>query len=234
MRILLLADIHSNWPALATIDEEFDACFFLGDLVDYATDPVPCMEWVQDHATCWVRGNHDHSVAQRVVIRPTGTFRQISAAMRDHHYQVLSDEHLTWLARMPVTEHITLGDHRFLLVHASPRDPMDEYVGESSEQWKMRLDHVDVDFVCVGHTHIPMQLDVDGMQIINPGSVGQPRDGDPRAAYAIIEDGKVEFRRVEYDIDETLAHMRQSQIDPEIVDQTEQVLRNGGSQLADS
>ncbi len=98
----------------------------------------------------------------------------------------------------------------------------------------MRLDHVDVDFVCVGHTHISMQLDVDRTQIINPGSVGQPRDGDPRAAYAIIEDGQVEFRRVEYDIDETLAHMRQSQIDPEIVDQTEQVLRNGGTQLADS
>ena len=234
MRILLLADIHSNWPALATIDEEFDACFFLGDLVDYATDPVPCVEWVQKHADCWVRGNHDHSVAQRVVVRPTGVFRQISAAMRDHHYKVLSDEHLTWLARMPVTEHITLGDHRFLLVHASPRDPMDEYVGESAEQWKIRLDHVDVDFVCVGHTHVPMQLDVEGTQIINPGSVGQPRDGDPRAAYAIIEDGKVEFRRVKYDIDETLAHMRQSGIDPEIVEQTEQVLRNGGSQAADS
>ena len=52
MPILLLADIHSNWPALATIDEEFDASFFPGDLVDYATDPVPCVEWVQDHATC--------------------------------------------------------------------------------------------------------------------------------------------------------------------------------------
>ncbi len=232
MRILLLADIHSNWPALAAIDEEFDACFFLGDLVDYATDPVPCLEWIQKHATRWIRGNHDHSVAQRVVVRPAGTFRQISAAMRHHHFEVMSDEHLTWLAQMPVTEHVACGGHRFLLVHASPRDPLDEYVDESVEQWRIRLDHVDVDFVCVGHTHIPMQLDVDGTTVVNPGSVGQPRDGDARAAYAVIEDGVVEFHRVAYDIDRTVAHMRESGIDPQVVDQTESVLRNGGSQAA--
>lgn len=229
MRILLLADIHSNWPALAAIDEEFDACFFLGDLVDYATDPVPCMEWVQRHATYWVRGNHDHSVAQRVTVRSNGTFRQISAAMRPHHFEVLSDEHLTWLARMPVTEHVTCGGNTFLLVHATPRDPLDEYMDNTAEQWKMRLDHVDVDFVCVGHTHVPMQLEVGDTQIINPGSVGQPRDGDPRAAYAIIDDGNVSFHRVEYDIDRAVDHMKESGIDAAIVEQTASVLRNGGT-----
>ncbi len=56
MRILLIADIHSNWPALAAIEEKFDACLFLGDVVDYATDPVPCIEWVQRYATAFVRG----------------------------------------------------------------------------------------------------------------------------------------------------------------------------------
>lgn len=232
MRILLLADIHSNWPALSAIDDEFDACFFLGDLVDYATDPVPCLEWIQKHATHWIRGNHDHSVAQRVSVRPAGTFRLMSAAMRDHHFQVMSDEHLTWLAQMPVTEHVTCGGHRFLLVHASPRDPLDEYVGESVEQWRLRLAHVDVDFVCVGHTHIPMQLDVDGTQVVNPGSVGQPRDGDPRAAYAVIEDGGVEFHRVEYDINRTVAQMREAGVDPQVVEQAESVLRNGGAQAS--
>ena len=232
MRILLIADIHSNWPALLAIDEDFDECLFLGDLVDYATDPVPCLEWVQEHATHLVRGNHDHSVAQRVTVRPTGSFRLISAAMRDHHYQVLSDEHLTWLARMPVTQHVICGDHSFLLVHASPRDPMDEYVGEDAEQWQLRLNHVNVDFVCVGHTHIPMHLQLEDTQVVNPGSVGQPRDGDPRAAYAIIENGRVEFHRVEYDIDRTVQHMRDAHIDPEIVRQTEQVLKNGGQTVA--
>ena len=81
MKILLLADIHANWPALAAIDESFDACLFMGDVVDYAADPVPCVEWLRKYATAWVRGNHDHSVAQRVLVRPGGTFRMISAAM---------------------------------------------------------------------------------------------------------------------------------------------------------
>ena len=232
MRILLLADIHANWPALAAINERFDACLFLGDVVDYATDPLPCIDWVRKYALATVRGNHDHSVAQRVVVKPGGTFRRMSAAMRPRHFEVLNDEHLTWLAQMPVTRYLTLGDHRFLLVHATPRDPMDEYVGDNAEQWQQRLEHVDVDFVCVGHTHIPMQLQLEKTQVINPGSVGQPRDGDPRAAYAIIDKGQVEFRRVPYDIDQTIRHMRSCGIDENIVAKAEVVLRSGGSPTA--
>ncbi|MGV2334911.1 MAG UNVERIFIED_CONTAM: metallophosphoesterase family protein [Planctomycetaceae bacterium] len=128
--------------------------------------------------------------AQRVTVRPAGTFRRISAAMRPHHFSVLRDEHLSWLARMPVTTRIELDGLRFVLVHATPRDPMDEYLEAHPELWRQRLQHIDADFVCVGHTHIPMQLRLDSLQVINPGSVGQPRDGDPRAAYAIIEKGK--------------------------------------------
>ena len=229
MRILLIADIHANWPALSVIDEEYDECVFLGDVVDYATDPVPCIEWVQQHASVWVRGNHDHSVAQRVTIRDGGMFRTMLVAMRPHHFNVLTDEHLTWLARMPVTRHVILGDHSFLLVHATPRDPMDEYLNGSRDLWQARVEHVSVDFVCVGHTHIPMHLEIDRTQIVNPGSVGQPRDGDARAAYAVIDDGKVEFHRAEYDIEETVAHMIVSGIDRSVVEQAESVLRNGGA-----
>ena len=229
MRILLIADIHANWPALSAIDEKFDACLFLGDVVDYACDHVPCIEWVRRNATSVVRGNHDNSVAQRVTVRPGGTFRRMVAAMRPHHFDVLNDEHYTWLAQMPVTRHLVIGDYKFLMVHATPRDPMDEYIGDNVEQWQQRLEHVDVDFVCVGHTHIPMQLQLGRTQVINPGSVGQPRDGDPRAAYAIIENGHVEFRRVAYDIDRTVQHMRDSGIDEQVIAKAEIVLRSGGN-----
>jgi diadenosine tetraphosphatase ApaH/serine/threonine PP2A family protein phosphatase len=88
---------------------------------------------------------------------------------------------------------------------------------------------VDVDFVCVGHTHLPMHLQLEKTQIVNPGSVGQPRDGDPRAAYAIIDGGQVEFRRVPYDIDRTIQHMRDCGIDEAVVDKAERILRNGGN-----
>ncbi len=241
MKILLIADIHSNWPALSAIDESFDHCIFLGDVVDYATEPATCIDWVQRNASYCVRGNHDHSVAQRVSVTPGGTFRQMAAAMRPLHFQQLGDNHLTWLAQLPVTQHITIGEHSFLLVHATPRDPMDEYIangrdGERSEsiddlktQWKTRLEHVDVDFVCVGHTHIPMDLKLDNCRVLNPGSVGQPRDGDPRAAYAVIEDGNVEIRRVTYDIGRTLQHMRDSGIEDSVVRKAEIILNSGGN-----
>lgn len=228
MKILLLADIHSNWPALSAIRESFDACLFMGDVVDYAADPAPCIEWVRQHATAFVRGNHDHSVAQRVHVRPGGTFRVISAALRTMHQEVLSDDQLTWLARMPVTRYLTLDGLRIMMVHASPRDPMDEYVADSEEQWKIRLESVEADIVCVGHTHVPMHLRVGDIQVINPGSVGQPRDGDPRASYAVLENGKVSFRRVKYDIDQTVHQMRAWKISENVVEMAEAVLRSGG------
>lgn len=234
MRILLLADIHANWPALAAIAaaEEFDECLFVGDVVDYATDPAPCIDWLQKNAKYCVRGNHDHSVAQRVTVRPGGTFRKMAAAMRPHHFVALDDSHLTWLARLPVTEHVVIGDHSFLMVHATPRDPMDEYIANVEDQWQARLEHVDVDFVCVGHTHIPMELKLTNTTVINPGSVGQPRDGDNRAAYAVFEDGKVSFHRIEYDIEETIEHMAAVGIDEAVVRKASTVLRSGGNPTA--
>ena len=108
-------------------------------------------------------------------------------------------------------------------------DPMDEYLTGVREEWEHRLEHVDVDFVCVGHTHMPMNLQLNSTQVINPGSVGQPRDGDARASYAIIEDGQVEFRRVEYDIDRTLHHMQQCGIEQSIIRKAATILRSGGN-----
>ena len=86
--------------------------------------------------------------------------------------------------------------------------PMDEYLAADAEGWAKRLENIDADFVCVGHTHIPFHLKLDNCQLLNPGSVGQPRDGDPRAAYAVIENGRVHLRRVEYDIDAAVEQMK--------------------------
>jgi putative phosphoesterase len=228
MRILLVADIHSNWPALSAIPLACDACLCLGDLVDYATDPVPCIDWVKTHADAVVRGNHDHAVAQH--IRPKGGsgLRQLAAATRPVHWELLNSARLKYLARLPITRHIELDGKQFQLLHATPRDPLDEYLAADVEQWRARLQGVEADFVCVGHSHVPFLLEVDGIKVVNPGSVGQPRDGDPRAAYAIIEDGQVSFHRVEYDIDATLAQMRSVGVEEPAVAFAEQVLRTGG------
>lgn len=228
MKILVLADIHSNWPALSAIRESFDACFFLGDLVDYASNPVPCLEWVKANATAAVRGNHDHAVAQRIVARGGSGFRKLAAATRPLQWALLAPQHLKYLARLPVTCHLHLGQTRFALMHATPRDPMDEYLADDLAGWQSRLTGIDADIVCVGHSHVQFRLEFDGVQVVNPGSVGQPRDGDPRCAYAVIEDGKVHLRRVEYDIDATVAHLRASGIDPDALEVAETALRTGG------
>jgi len=228
MRILLIADIHSNWPALNAIDESFDACLFAGDLVDYGTDPVPCIEWAQRHMTAGVRGNHDHAVAQRVTARGGSGFRRLAAATRSLHWDLIPPRRMKYLARLPVTQRLELDNQSFFLVHATPRDPMDEYLLQDEAAWRERLKDVQADFVCIGHTHLPFVLEVDGTRIINPGSVGQPRDGDPRAAYAIIENGNVELHRVEYDIEATLDQMRQVGTEDWAVRLTEAVLKTGG------
>src|SRR5258708_25725005 len=122
MKILVLADIHANWPALSAISESFDACFFLGDLVDYASNPVPCLEWVEAHATAAVRGNHDHAVAQRIVARGGSGLRKLAAATRPLPWSVLTPPHLKYLARLPVPCHLPGGETRFSLMHAPAPD----------------------------------------------------------------------------------------------------------------
>lgn len=228
MRILVVADIHSNWQALQAIREPFDACLCVGDLVDYGTDPIPCIDWVREHATAAIRGNHDHAVAQRVPARPGNGFRGLAAATRPLHWDVLDCDRMRYLARLPVETTLALGGLRFHLVHATPRDPMDEYLGADVAGWRTRLRGIEADFVCVGHTHAPFQLDLGGMQVLNPGSVGQPRDGDPRASFAIVENGKVSFHRVEYNIEAAIRQMRETGIDVEAVEFAARVLRTGG------
>ena len=229
MRILVLADIHSNWQALSAIDEQYDACLFLGDLVDYGTDPLPCVDWVRTHVTQAIRGNHDHAVAQRIPARGGPGFKGLTAATRPLHWQYLDPQQLQFLGQLPVTKHFDLGDLSFLLVHATPRDPMDEYLTDDLDAWRDRLDGVDADFVCVGHTHVPAHLDLGHIQVLNPGSVGQPRDGDPRCSYAVIDDGRVSLRRVEYDIDAAIQQMYEAGLAGPELRLAESILRSGGN-----
>src|SRR3954453_22166284 len=197
MRILVVSDIHGNWPALAAIDEPYDVCLCLGDLVDYGPDPARCVRWAMTHAHYSIRGNHDHGVAQGVPVHGEAGYRYLTRASRPLQWESLGPEEPRYLLQLPLTKRLTLGGKRFLLVHGTPRDPLDEYLMKDPETWAKRLQTADADIVCVGHSHMQFNLVAGGVVILNPGSVGQPRDGDPRAAYAIIDDGKIELRRVD-------------------------------------
>lgn len=213
MRILLIADIHGNRAALDAIRDTYDVCLFLGDAVDYGPEPAACVDWIQQHAAFGVRGNHDHGVAQSVVIHATGGFRFLTSATRPFTIAELNSSQRRLLADLPTSRMLKLNGQRFLLVHATPRDPMDEYSTPDPAFWAARLNGLDVDYVCVGHTHQPFTLKVGRTTVVNPGSIGLSRDTDPRASYAIIEGESVALKRVEYDIERTVAAVDASPID---------------------
>lgn len=204
MRILIVSDIHANWPALAAIHEPHDVCLCLGDLVDYGPDPVSCVRWAMKHAAHAVRGNHDHGVAQGIPVNGEVGFRYLTRVTRPSMWESLGPEERRYLLQLPVTRRLTLGGKRFLLVHATPRDPLDEYVMRDPEIWARRVQNAQADIVCVGHSHMQFNLQVNGTVVLNPGSVGLPRDGDSRAAYAIIDDNRIELKRVAYRIEDTI------------------------------
>jgi putative phosphoesterase len=228
MRILLVADIHANWAALQAINESFDICLCLGDLVDYGLEPAPCIDWVRRQAQHSVRGNHDHGVAQNVIVNGQAGFKYLTSVTRPLSRRLLGTEDMRFLAALPLTQMITLDDTRFLLVHATPRDPLDEYAPGDAAFWERRLQDVDADLICVGHTHFPYILEVGNKLVINPGSVGLPRDGDPRAAYAILEDRRVELKRVEYPIESAVRTVQESVLPDQAKDLLTEVLRSGG------
>ncbi len=240
MRILLLADIHANWPALQAIDHEpFDVCVVLGDLVDYGLEPAPCIDWVRrkdsaEHRVYAVRGNHDHCVAQLVRVQGKSGFKYLSGVTRSLTQERLSSEDRRFLGALPVTRRLTLENTHFLLVHATPRDPLDEYVMNDLEAWERRLQDVDADVVCVGHTHYPYTLEVGDKLVINPGSVGQPRDGDPRASYCIIENGRVELKRIEYPVEDTVRVVLESTLPEPAKALLAEVFRTGNLAKPDS
>ena len=234
MRILLLADIHANWPALRAIDESFDACLVLGDLVDYGLEPSPCIQWVKQKATHAVRGNHDHGVAQFVKVQGKNGFKYLTGVTREVTQQRISVDERRLLGSLPVSKRVTLAGVKFLLVHATPRDPLDEYSIADVDFWSRRLVGVDAQVICVGHTHHPYILEVGDKLVINPGSVGQPRDGDPRASYAIIDNQRVELKRIEYPVEDTVTNVLQSNLPEPAKALLVEVFRTGGLTKPDS
>lgn len=227
MRILVVADIHANRAALDAIREPHDVCLCLGDTVEYGPDPAACVDWARRHATHGVRGNHDHGVVQNVDLVGVGGFRYLTMVTRPPTMAALDADDRRYLANQPTTQMLTLDGQRFLLVHATPRDPLDEYTPSEPKAWEPRVHGVKADFVLVGHTHHQFTFDVGQTTLVNPGSVGLPRDGDPRVRYAIIEDGVVQLKQCDYDIEATIAGVDAMPIDARAKAMLAEVYRRG-------
>ena len=225
-RVAVISDVHGNWHALdavlaAVADETPDELWCLGDLVGYGPQPNECCRAIAAHADVCLAGNHDLVVLGSLSIHD---FAGEAAAAARWTQEVLAPDARDFLAELrPSGQRDGVA-----LFHASARDPVWEYI-LSEEVARWTLEATPAPLVLVGHSHVPLAIGLDdgvlaggiapdktvveldaGRWLLNPGSVGQPRDGDPRAAYLLLEPGeRALFHRVEYPIARTQAQIRE-------------------------
>ena len=211
MQAAVVSDIHGNLPALEAVLEDIpdtvDRIWCLGDIVGYNPWPSECVTLVRERADVVVQGNHDRRVGSR-----SDSLEDLSNSAQKSVTWVneqLGTENKPFLADLP--EQKMVGNGRVLLTHSDPRR-VDGYVFPAEFRNLNRFldDRSELRVLALGHTHISHVELVEETLVMNPGSVGQPRDGDPRASYAVVDlstdpDGtNVEMRRVEYDVDSVI------------------------------
>ena len=231
MKTLIVSDVHSNLEAFEAVIADaggrggFDEIWSLGDLVGYGPDPSACVDLLRSNSHRAVAGNHDLAAIGRL---STDRFNPYAASANRWTAAQLDKGQAEFIGELPLTLEID----EFTLAHGSPRDPVWEYL-TTEEAAIACFTHIDTYWCIVGHSHVPficipradgavfmsfpegrsIQLD-EGALIANPGSVGQPRDGDPRASYALFdsEAQTISHRRVAYDIAATQEKMRRNNL----------------------
>jgi len=241
MRYAFIADIHANLAALQAVLEDIqvkgrvDEIWCLGDIVGYGPDPRQCLELVKKYCAVSIAGNHDLAAIGKIEL---SYFNPAAAEACRWTMNELNPVDVHYLADLP----LKVEKDDFTLVHGSPSDPVLEYVISASIAEK-NFAFFDKKFCLVGHSHIPAAFRQEGntaqtihlmegvglvlhthRMIVNPGSVGQPRDGDPRASYAIYESEGMMLRlhRVEYNINATQDKMMQANLPVSLITRLEQ------------
>jgi len=231
MQVAILSDIHGNRHAFEAVLGDAQSAgaeemWCLGDLVGYGAEPDACVELARRHAAICLAGNHDMGVTGEIGLDEFSTGAAIAARWTQ---ETITSANLEFLSALrPVGEESSIG-----LYHASPRDPVWEYV-LSALLAELCLDAQPQRIALIGHSHVPLSFmrpegdvasgeprrDGDAMDIaagqwlLNPGSVGQPRDGDSRAAWMMLDLGELraQWRRVEYDIAGAAAAIRAARL----------------------
>jgi len=235
VRVLIVSDVHGNIDALDRLDEwrasrrPFDAIWLLGDLVDYGGDPGAVIAWARANAAVVVRGNHDHAMATGESCRSSAIFWELSTVSRDYFRPRLPPDALAYLNRLPLTAQVEVAPESIaVLTHACPRDPLFGYVArEDAVAWGENAAIAGSPaFLFVGHTHEQFVKELGATTLVNPGSLGLPTDGDTRAAFAVMDDGRVELHRLEYDLARARERIRALAIAPAVRHRLDLLLRD--------
>lgn len=213
MKIVIISDIHGNLAALNALPENnYDALWCIGDLVDYGPNPREVVEWVQANTNIAVRGNHDHAAGFSVDPQCSVPYKKLAEETLQFTHDVCTHKNLEYLKNLPIYRETRIGQTRFYLVHAVPTDPLFGYCPEDSPSWSEQVNCVDTDVLVVGHTHTPFVRQEGKTTILNPGSLGQPKTGRPLACYAVWNDGKILLHEYEYPIEDTIRGIRKMPI----------------------
>ena len=216
MRIALIADVHSNAPALEAVVADARAAgaeqvFCAGDVVGFGPSASAVVEQVRALCQVVVRGNHDEALAEGADCRCLPALAPLARAAEALARAQLRPADLAWLRTLPLDEGLYLGGMEVYMVHGSPLDPLYGGVAPDADPARLQREFmtVDSDYVILGHTHRQMALPglLPKATVINPGSVGFPTDGDPRAAYTLLDTktGDIQPRRVGYDVRRAVA-----------------------------
>jgi putative phosphoesterase len=207
MRIAVISDIHSNLKALDAVVNslpKYDELFCLGDVVGYGPQPNEVVERLRElRPKIVLMGNHDCAV----VTGDVTDFSSHAARAVEWTNREILEANRSYLAGLKPFANVELEGTKLALFHGSPMDPLNEYVfpGMPVAIGRKLLQIASAKVVLLGHTHVPMCYRFDGDVLANPGSVGQPRDGDPRASFAVLTISNQEVRfaveRVDYDVD---------------------------------
>ncbi len=193
VRIAVISDIHSNIYGLEAVLKDIekrrniDEIICLGDIVGYYPFPNECVDLVREKCSISMYGNHDAGV---VGDEPAFYFNPIAYEMIIWTKKFLKKNNLIWLSKLPRKKIIERNGKKIYLVHGSPFQTFDYFDAPSGSEWKNMLKEASektmTDMLFVGHTHIPIKDRYKKFHVLNPGSVGQPRNGKPGAYYSIV------------------------------------------------
>ena len=237
MKILIVSDIHGNWPALEAVlaaEPGFDQVLCLGDLVNYGPQPAECARWAMSlgRGSRVIQGNHDRAFGCNEHPQCSPAYQAAAEAVQAATSHLLEAEMKRFLAGLRPLQRFEWAGARCVACHATPGDPRYRYLGKESARslWESEVARAGhPDFLFLGHTHQPMKAQFERTVVVNPGSVGQPKDGDPRAAYAVWEDGRLTLRRASYSMEETIRAFSGLALEPKVVQGLSETLRRGGS-----
>lgn len=228
MRIAIISDLHANLESIEAFQEKYDELWILGDLVNYGPNPREAIEFARSHAAVVIRGNHDNAIGLDQDPRCSKRYREMARAMQQYTASVLSESDKSYLASLPISAARDIGGKRFVLYHATPADPLFEYAGPDVAGWLQRAESASANILLVGHTHLPFIRQDAWRTVVNPGSLGQPKTGMPRACYAVWDEDRIELRSYSYDFGKTIARIREIGLATDITYDLCDVLAAGG------